>query len=285
MSPRGSLCNSYGNGKYFDDISLSNLSRSSSLLNSSSGHLKSNCSPVNSIAFSDQLPPRIEQDLEGKQFVIPRNNAYVQENARLSWSSTNDPLKRRSFYLDNHQLASTLYCYPPRSNRQTPSITTPSPTSFAAPPPYPGKKANLDSDSVISLGSLRSASGVLASVNANHNYANIDILKNNFNPSSSHILGDDLNKLQDKAPPPPPYPSSAVRNALKLTNDSAAGKNNNSTPELPNKQIHASADFNIRKTVSVADILPPPPPYPSSAVRAQGFESQLYDHQSSVHQV
>ena len=274
-----------------------NLSRTSSYVTSNPDIFKSHCLSLNSstINLNDQLPPRIEQDLEGRQFVIPRNNAYVQENARQSWSGVSDPMRRCSVYCDHAQCRQLgQLCYSPHSAQHTPSIDSPSPT-FAPPPPYPGKlRGSLDlNDSVLSLGSLRGASGVLASVNANHNYANIDIPKYSSQQQSNLDKSKPASNINFEAlaitkgpPPPPPYPSSAVRKAqTDLSNHSLNaqfGQMKLSGRESPASSVSSSKSSQSKpaplapsdepQPASHPDnklTPPPPPPYPSSLVRSQ----------------
>lgn len=304
-----------GNQVIHERISLDGLHS-----NSNSPIFKSQCIALNrsSLNLGNQLPPRIEQDLEGRQFVIPRNNAYVQENARQSnqWNACNDPVRHRSIYCDSlhpqqpsQQGQSCCLSCSSHTPISTP-IATPSPTSFAPPPPYPGKPPSISSlsssidlnDSVLSLGSLRSASGVLASVNANHNYANIDILKGNSYISEQQLHQQlkqqkghwGCNGTVSKAPPPPPYPSSVVRQAQpnNLLNRPHQSQVNNlgqlntsyggNSPSLSiassrsTQSIHSHfGHTNGFQSPEVGNFKglhrppPTPPPYPSTVVRLQ----------------
>ncbi|KAF2356136.1 hypothetical protein FHG87_013108, partial [Trinorchestia longiramus] len=309
-SPRSSLVNSFNhsglerkdsNKQVSDQLSLECCNPHVGPVYRSHSH-SLNSSPLN---LGHQLPPRIEQDLEGRQFVIPRNNAYVEENARQSghWSY---PIGAAGYYGSQfHQsLCQTPTCCLSQSCRTPVStpIATPSPTSFNPPPPYPGKPSSISSlsssidlnDSVLSLGSLRSASGVLASVNANHNYANIDVLKGNYNADQQlkqqyqyqcHLLANDKSSLQS-LPPPPPYPSSAVRQnrpsiaikqPLHPPQSTVCGAScrlscsyrNNPATSTAVSGVSAFRSATPTTLTARKGVPPPPPPYPSTVVRSQ----------------
>lgn len=308
----------HGHPFVHERVSLENLHSTSN-----SPIFKSQCIPLNPSSLNlNQLPPRIEQDLEGRQFLIPRNNAYVQENARQSnqWSTCSDVVRHQGIYCDHlhrTQSSQTPCCLSCSSHTpiSTP-IATPSPTLFAPPPPYPGKPASISSlsssidlnDSVLSLGSLRSASGVLASVNANHNYANIDVLKGNY--ISDQQLRQKIQQHQklkpewtsngnfSHTPAPPPYPSSVVRQSqphiilnpshhshishspvcvtqcVGLRSYHSYGGHSPALSLASNKStvsIHSQLNLSNGDShpVHLVHAPPPPPPYPSSVVRSQ----------------
>ncbi|XP_076043339.1 uncharacterized protein LOC143026585 [Oratosquilla oratoria] len=203
------------------------------------------------------LPPRIEQDLEGKHFVIPRNNAFVNENARhnTQWSVTSDSVRHRGVYYDP---------IPPPRPPQSVGLVRPTsvPTSqspLSPPPPYPGKTVQLPpasrdlNETFLPYTGVRTASPV---VGVNHNYANIEVLKSATGA--------------DPPPPPPPYPSSYVRSIQNSTLSAI------STPPSNNLVCHSPVSSTLSTPQSVrwgSGAPPPPPPYPSSVVRAAKIAS------------
>ena len=311
-SPHDSLVRNFKNYSHPKDIKSENRVKSyveKISNNNDKGSIDLINNKLNSSINLKHLPPRIEQDLEGRQFVIPRNNAYVEENARHvnQWSLSSDSTKHKLYcdqVLPNKGSASPC-CLSPHSHLASPSHLSLHPP----PPPYPGKPPSISSlsssidlnDSVLSLGSLRSASGVLASVNANHNYANIDVLKGNYiadQQLEQYIQHQDKLHHQQKSSfgrfindsssiypvPSRPYLSSSAHehlpsstgNRLPCGNRGGPGYTNNRA-HLPNElaNLNSATSSNSSKNYLGSHLnqneskLPPPPPYPSTVVRSQ----------------
>lgn len=264
------------------------------------GSVSTTTTTITTTALCTPLPPRIEQDLEGKHFVIPRGNIYVEERRNIY---VDDDLDANSKWIlqGNPNKSSTIVrcqgncCEPcPRSPISPGVFLSPLSSNHSAaytpPPPYPGKPPiltatqSLGNSPLIFNSNSKRNSDLISAIKINPNYANIDVLK-----SAAGV----------QPPPPPPYPSTAVKKCdsqsdiPKISNDSQSPQSlirNNitsksipcSTPPPPPPYPSSVVREAQQQKLEVLKA-PPPPPYPSSAVQLKASLKSNLAHQ--IHRV
>lgn len=257
------------------------------------GSVSTTTTTITTTALCTPLPPRIEQDLEGKHFVIPRGNIYVEERRNIY---VDDDLDANSKWIlqGNPNKSSTIVrcqgncCEPcPRSPLSPGVFLSPLPlnhsTAYTPPPPYPGKPPVLTTTQNLGNSPLifNSNSDLISAIKINPNYANIDVLK-----SAAGV----------QPPPPPPYPSTAVKKCdsqsdiQKISNDSQSQiliRNNIASKSLPSSTPpppppYPSSVVREAQQQKLEILKAPLPPYPSSAVQLKALKSNFPHHINRV---